>query len=101
MRTYTFFALLSLTFCTLIGQTNQKDRVIKMIFKELWLPLPVGTYKTPIEVNGAENVHLVNFTAPEVDKEETAHFILKVTDKGEPQLSRYKRVIVKVLPNLN
>ena len=38
------------------------------------------------------------YTAPEVDKEETAHFILKVTDKGEPQLSRYKRVIVTIVP---
>ncbi len=38
------------------------------------------------------------FTAPEVDMEETAHFILKVTDRGEPQLSRYKRVIVTITP---
>ncbi|MGB5664375.1 hypothetical protein [Eudoraea sp.] len=26
------------------------------------------------------------------------HFILKVTDKFEPQLSRYKRVIVTMIP---
>ena len=49
-------------------------------------------------MNGAENVHLAYFTAPEVNKEETVHFILKVTDRGEPQLSRYKRVIVNILP---
>jgi hypothetical protein len=36
--------------------------------------------------------------APEVGKKETAHFILKVTDKGEPQLSKYKRVIVIIIP---
>jgi hypothetical protein len=41
---------------------------------------------------------MAHFTAPKVDKEETAHFILKVTDKGEPQLSRYKRVIVTIKP---
>lgn len=41
---------------------------------------------------------MVHFTAPVVDKEETAHFILKVTDKGEPRLSRYKRVIVTIKP---
>lgn len=70
-------------------------------FSFLWFHYPeAGTYKIPIQVNGAENVHLVNFTAPEVDKAETAHFILKVTDKGEPQLSRYKRVIVTILPKL-
>jgi len=68
-------------------------------FSFLWFHYPeAGTYKNLINVNGAENVHIVNFTAPEVDKEETAHFILKVTDKGEPQLSRYKRVIVTISP---
>jgi len=42
------------------------------------------------------NLHTV--VAPEVDKPETVHFILKVTDKGEPALSRYKRVIVTIIP---
>jgi len=42
------------------------------------------------------NVHTI--VAPEVDKPETVHFILKVTDKGEPALSRYKRVIVTIIP---
>jgi hypothetical protein len=36
--------------------------------------------------------------APDVDKNETAHFILKVTDKGKPQLSLYKKVIVNIIP---
>ncbi|MEO6850150.1 MAG: hypothetical protein ABI203_10925 [Mucilaginibacter sp.] len=35
-----------------------------------------------------------SIVAPIVDKKETAHFILKVTDKGTPHLSRYKRIIV-------
>lgn len=66
-------------------------------FSFLWINYPeAGSYKKPIKVNGAENVHMVHFTAPAVVKEETAHFILKVTDKGEPQLSRYKRVIVTI-----
>lgn len=65
----------------------------------LWFNYPeAGTFKNPIKVNGAENVHMAYFTAPEVDKEETAHFVLKVTDKGEPQLSRYQRVIVTIKP---
>jgi len=68
-------------------------------FSFLWFNYPeAGTYKKLIKVNGAENVHMAYYTAPEVDKEETAHFILKVTDKGEPQLSRYKRVIVTIIP---
>ncbi len=66
-------------------------------FSFLWFNYPeAGTYNNPIRVKGAENVHMADFTAPEVDKEETAHFILKVTDRGEPQLSRYKRVIVTI-----
>ncbi len=65
----------------------------------LWFNYPeAGSYKKLIKVNGAENVHMAFFTAPEVDKEVTAHFILKLTDKGEPQLSRYKRVVVTITP---
>ena len=68
-------------------------------FSFLWYHYPeAGTYKKPIKVNGAENVHMAYFTAPKVDQQETAHFILKVTDRGEPPLSRYKRVIVTILP---
>jgi hypothetical protein len=68
-------------------------------FSFLWFNYPeAGTYKKLIKVNGAENVHIAHFTAPEVKKEKTAHFILKVTDRGEPQLSRYKRVIVTIKP---
>ncbi len=65
----------------------------------LWFHYPeAGSYKKLIEVDGAENVHNVYIIAPEVNKKETAHFILKVTDKGNPPLSRYKRIIVNILP---
>jgi len=65
----------------------------------LWFNYPeAGSYKKLIKINSAENVHGVWVIAPEVDKEETAHFILKVTDKGNPPLSRYKRTIVKIIP---
>jgi hypothetical protein len=68
-------------------------------FSFLWFNYPeAGTYKKPITINGAENSHMAYYTAPAVDREETAHFILKVTDKGEPQLSSYKRVIVTITP---
>lgn len=65
-------------------------------FGFLWFDYrEAGTYKE----NGAHNMHMVNFTAPIVDKEETVHFILKLTDRGEPQLSSYKRIIVTIKPN--
>jgi hypothetical protein len=68
-------------------------------FSFLWFNYPeAGTYKKLIKIEGAENAHGAYIIAPEVDKEETAHFILRVTDKGEPQLSRYKRVIVTIIP---
>ena len=64
----------------------------------LWFHYPeAGSYKKKVDTS-AENVHGVYVTAPAVKVKETLHFIVKVTDKGTPALSRYKRVIVTVLP---
>ncbi len=64
----------------------------------LWMYYPeAGTYQGKINM-GAENVHGVYLRAPEVIKTKTMHFILKLSDKGEPSLTRYKRIIVTVLP---
>jgi hypothetical protein len=68
-------------------------------FSFLWFNYPeAGTCKEQIKIEGTENAHGAYIIAPKVDKDETAHFILKVTDKGEPQLSSYKRVIVMIKP---
>jgi hypothetical protein len=65
----------------------------------LWFNYPeAGSYKELIKIASAENARGIYVIAPEVEKKETVHFILKVTDKGIPSLSRYKRVIVNVLP---
>ena len=56
-----------------------------------------GSYDGVISA-GAENSTTVWVVAPKVEKPETAHFILRVTDKGSPPLSRYKRVIVTITP---
>lgn len=65
----------------------------------LWFPyLEAGTYKGEFKLGQPENAHLVYGQAPEVDKEATIHIILQVSDKGTPSLSRYKRIIIKVLP---
>ena len=64
----------------------------------LWFTYPeAGTYKKPITTS-AENAHGVYIVAPEVQKKEIIHVIVKVTDKGTPALSSYKRIIVTVLP---
>lgn len=45
-----------------------------------------------------ENAYGAYFKAPNVDEKEMFHIILKVSDKGTPQLSRYKRIIIHVIP---
>jgi hypothetical protein len=65
----------------------------------LWFNYPeAGSYKKLININSAENIHSVYVIAPVVEKEENAQFMLKVTDKGTPPLSRYKRVFVTITP---
>ncbi len=65
----------------------------------LWFHYPeAGSYHKEIKLGPPENSHGIHGTAPVVDKKETVHIILKVTDKGEPQLSRYKRIIMTVVP---
>lgn len=65
----------------------------------LWFPYPeAGTYGGIISINGVENADRAHLTAPLVPEPVTAHFILRVTDKGTPALSRYQRVIVTIVP---
>jgi hypothetical protein len=63
-----------------------------------WFQYPeAGSYHGSIDM-GAADMPGEYLAAPKVDKPETIHFILRVTDKGKPPLSRYKRVIVTVTP---
>jgi hypothetical protein len=66
----------------------------------LWFHYPeAGTFKGNVSLRPySPNLYNLPVTAPIVTKSETIHFILKVTDKGTPALTRYKRVIVTVLP---
>jgi hypothetical protein len=64
-----------------------------------WFQYPeAGSYKKPVAFSYAENMDRVEFVAPKVEKTETIHVILRVTDKGRPPLSRYKRIIVTITP---
>ena len=57
-----------------------------------------GTYTGSIIIV-PENLSVTRqLKAPQVDSLQTIHFIVKVTDKVTPRLTRYKRVIVTVLP---
>jgi len=66
----------------------------------LWFQYPqAGTYAGTINFKPfSTNLRNLPVMAPIVDKPETLHFIVKVTDKGTPPLTRYRRVIVEVLP---
>jgi hypothetical protein len=56
-----------------------------------------GSYRGDVDL-GAENASGVWVTAPNVTQSETLHIIVRVTDKGEPPLTRYERIIVTVEP---
>jgi hypothetical protein len=59
-----------------------------------------GTSNKAIAIQPAQNMSVIpEVRAPQVDSVQTTHFILKVTDKGTPSLTRYKRVIVTIVPS--
>ena len=60
----------------------------------LWFCYPEAGGSENIETDGSPNIHRAVFKAP--NKPSVVHIILKVTDKGTPQLSRYQRIIVNV-----
>lgn len=65
----------------------------------LWIYYPeAGSYHGAVNMMGSKNIHHIYVEAPKVNKEETLHFILKLTDKGTPALSSYQRIIVHVKP---
>jgi hypothetical protein len=57
-----------------------------------------GSWPQPIPLENADNLYRRAFVAPKVTKRETAQFILEVTDKGSPALTRYRRVVVTIDP---
>jgi len=64
----------------------------------LWFQYPeAGSYRKSVDLY-AENLDTLSIRAPEVEGPETIHFIASVTDKGVPELTRYKRVIVHIDP---
>lgn len=54
-------------------------------------------YKGELAIEGADSREAA-FTAPEVSEPCAIHLVLTVTDDGEPPLSAYRRVIIRVFP---
>ena len=64
-----------------------------------WFEYPeAGTCPARATFSGAANLYERGFTAPKVDRKCELHFVLRVTDKGSPPLTRYARVIATVTP---
>jgi hypothetical protein len=56
-----------------------------------------GTYRGPT-IELVEGEKAVSFRAPVVEKAETIHVLLMLTDAGEPALTRYARCVLTVQP---
>ncbi len=66
----------------------------------LWFNYPeAGSLKAEPEIIGADNTHALFLSIPEVDKKGSIHMILRLTDKGRPSLSRYKRITIDIEPD--
>jgi hypothetical protein len=64
-----------------------------------WFHYPeIGGWSSAVASGISPNIHTVDFTAPTVNAPRDAHFIVAVTDKGSPPLTRYARVIVTIEP---
>jgi hypothetical protein len=64
-----------------------------------WMLYPEeGDYKGEFRFDHAANQRDLRLTSPSLATAATIHFILKVTDKGTPPLTRYRRVVVHILP---
>lgn len=62
----------------------------------LWYCYPEAGSGRLVEPMGSPNIHRVSVRAPQVNQPEDIHFILQLTDKGKPSLTRYQRIIVHV-----
>ena len=56
-----------------------------------------GTYPSMLELENKNEAEL-KLTAPKVDAPKQLHFVVAVTDDGEPKLTNYQRVILTVKP---
>lgn len=63
-----------------------------------WIPYPEATNFTPADELLGANTAMFELAVPNVGETQDAHWIVAVTDHGEPPLTRYARVILTVAP---
>jgi len=71
---------------------GQKVRFNWIFYRE------VGSYQGAWPAMEGADEGMASFIAPEVEERRTVHVILIVRDEGEPQLTRYARLLVEVWP---
>lgn len=62
-----------------------------------WIYREAGTCETLPGIDGAATPK-ASLTVPDVDRERTLHVILEVTDDGQPPLTRYGRLVLRIQP---
>lgn len=62
-----------------------------------WQYQEADSYRGELEITGANSKNAA-FKAPGVDASATVHIILEIIDDGNPSLTDYRRVVVKVHP---
>lgn len=63
-----------------------------------WIPYPEATGFSPAEALPHGDGAVFQFTAPNVAEKRDAHWIVAVTDRGAPPLTRYARIILTIEP---
>jgi Protein of unknown function (DUF1593) len=63
-----------------------------------WFAYPEASKFTGTVKIDTENLSRINVITSKVTDETTLHIVVRVTDKGSPALSRYKRIVVNVSP---
>ena len=61
-----------------------------------WQYKEAGTFEGTVEIQNAENQDASFIIPDNAVKEKTIHIICEVKDNGNPQLTRYQRVIVEI-----
>jgi hypothetical protein len=62
-----------------------------------WQYKEAGSFNSIVKLQNSDTDQ-VSFVAPTVNKSETIHIILEVSDNGSPALKSYQRIIVEVVP---
>ena len=63
-----------------------------------WLHKEASSFKGNIDIENSNTQNALLTVPANIDKEERIHIICEVNDNGTPQLTRYKRIIINVLP---